>query len=108
MHTIINKSYVAPFLPMQVGGFRRIIVPPELGYLDGSWDKQGPKPTSFSVSLHPIILCMHAEAGLLHGAPPGCCWCCEGGPPVISRCCNSAAKLPGFRIIQQALSRVRA
>ena len=51
---------------------------------------------------------MHAEAGLLHGAPPGCCWCCEGGPPVISRCCNSAAKLPGFRIIQQALFSVRA
>ena len=55
-----------------------------------------------------IPLCMDAEAGLLHGAPPGCCWCCEGGPPVISRCCGSAAKLPGSRIIQQALFSVRA
>ncbi|KAF5833570.1 hypothetical protein DUNSADRAFT_10061 [Dunaliella salina] len=33
---------------MKVGGFRRVIVPPELSYPDGSWDKQGPKPTSFS------------------------------------------------------------
>ncbi|CAI5461128.1 unnamed protein product [Closterium sp. Yama58-4] len=33
---------------MKLGGVRRIIVPPEIGYPDNSFNKQGPKPTTFS------------------------------------------------------------
>lgn len=35
----------------QVGGIRRIVVPVELGYPNNDYKKQGPKPTTFSVSL---------------------------------------------------------
>jgi hypothetical protein len=34
----------------QVGGIRRIVVPVELGYPGNNYRKQGPKPTTFSVS----------------------------------------------------------
>ncbi|KAF5194586.1 Peptidylprolyl isomerase [Thalictrum thalictroides] len=33
---------------MALGGIRRIIVPPELGYLDNDVNKLGPRPTTFS------------------------------------------------------------
>ncbi|OIS98389.1 peptidyl-prolyl cis-trans isomerase fkbp19, chloroplastic [Nicotiana attenuata] len=33
---------------MAVGGIRRIIVPPELGYPDNDYNKKGPRPTTFS------------------------------------------------------------
>lgn len=33
---------------MKVGGIRRIIVPPEIGYPAGNFKKFGPKPTTFS------------------------------------------------------------
>lgn len=33
---------------MHVGGVRRIVVPPELGYPDNDFGKKGPKPTTFS------------------------------------------------------------
>lgn len=36
---------------MKVGGIRRIIVPVELGYPDNNFRKQGPKPTTFAVSM---------------------------------------------------------
>lgn len=35
-------------LGMKVGGIRRIIVPEELGYPEGSFDVVGPKPSNFS------------------------------------------------------------
>ncbi|PIA31403.1 hypothetical protein AQUCO_04900005v1 [Aquilegia coerulea] len=34
---------------MAVGGIRRIIVPPELGYPDNDFNKMGPRPLTFSV-----------------------------------------------------------
>ncbi|XP_016194803.1 peptidyl-prolyl cis-trans isomerase FKBP19, chloroplastic isoform X5 [Arachis ipaensis] len=36
---------------MALGGIRRIIVPPELGYPDNDFNKSGPRPTTFSVIL---------------------------------------------------------
>lgn len=33
---------------MKMGGVRRIIVPPELGYPDNDFNKKGPRPTTFS------------------------------------------------------------
>lgn len=39
-------------LVCQVGGIRRIVVPVELGYPGNNYRKQGPKPTTFSVSNH--------------------------------------------------------
>ncbi|KAJ7547149.1 hypothetical protein O6H91_08G071800 [Diphasiastrum complanatum] len=33
---------------MAVGGVRRIIVPPDIGYPDNDFTKKGPKPTTFS------------------------------------------------------------
>lgn len=33
---------------MKVGGIRRIVVPVELGYPDDSYNKQGPKPSTFA------------------------------------------------------------
>ncbi|EPS63301.1 hypothetical protein M569_11486, partial [Genlisea aurea] len=33
---------------MAVGGVRRIIVPPELGYPENDFNKKGPRPTTFS------------------------------------------------------------
>jgi hypothetical protein len=33
---------------MQVGGVRRIIVPPDLGYPDNDYNRKGPQPTTFS------------------------------------------------------------
>ncbi|MCO5583117.1 hypothetical protein L7F22_037025 [Adiantum nelumboides] len=33
---------------MSLGGVRRIIVPPEIGYPDNDFNKKGPKPTTFS------------------------------------------------------------
>ena len=35
---------------MKTGGVRRIVVPPEIGYPDNDFKKQGPVPTTFSVS----------------------------------------------------------
>lgn len=42
------RTHATLLLP-QVGGIRRIIVPPELSYPEkGKWDAQGPAPTTFS------------------------------------------------------------
>ena len=54
-HFVVGKGEVIPGFEeavkgMKVGGIRRIIVPPELGYPDNDYNKQGPKPTNFSVS----------------------------------------------------------
>jgi len=53
LHFVVGKGEVIPGFEeavkgMKVGGIRRIIVPPELGYPDNDYNKQGPKPTNFS------------------------------------------------------------
>lgn len=50
--TLGDGSVVAGFdeavRGMRVGGVRRVVVPVELGYPNGDFDKIGPKPTTFS------------------------------------------------------------
>jgi hypothetical protein len=61
---VVGKGEVIPGFEeavrgMKVGGIRRIIVPPELGYPDNDYNKQGPKPTNFSVSKYLLVFCMY-------------------------------------------------
>lgn len=44
----VIPAFEEAILGMSVGGIRRIIVPPELGYPDNDFNKKGPRPTTFS------------------------------------------------------------
>lgn len=46
-HEVI-PAFEEALLTMNLGGVRRIIVPPELGYPNNDFNKQGPRPTTFS------------------------------------------------------------
>lgn len=46
-HEVIS-AFEEAISTMNLGGVRRIIVPPELGYPDNDFNKKGPKPTTFS------------------------------------------------------------
>lgn len=46
-HEVI-PAFEEAIMTMNLGGVRRIVVPPELGYLDNDINKKGPKPTTFS------------------------------------------------------------
>jgi hypothetical protein len=63
----------------QVGGIRRIVVPVELGYPNNDYKKQGPKPTTFSVSLSPVVV----QHNALHASNPYC----QQGATCRDSCC---------------------
>ncbi|XP_015895932.2 peptidyl-prolyl cis-trans isomerase FKBP19, chloroplastic [Ziziphus jujuba] len=44
----VIPAFEEAVLGMALGGIRRIIVPPELGYPDNDYNKMGPRPTTFS------------------------------------------------------------
>ncbi|XP_021745527.1 peptidyl-prolyl cis-trans isomerase FKBP19, chloroplastic isoform X2 [Chenopodium quinoa] len=44
----VIPAFEEAVLGMSLGGIRRVIVPPELGYPDNDYTKKGPKPTTFS------------------------------------------------------------
>ncbi|KAB2035590.1 hypothetical protein ES319_D04G162600v1 [Gossypium barbadense] len=45
---VVIPAFEEAITGMALGGVRRIIVPPELGYPDNDFNKSGPKPTTFS------------------------------------------------------------
>nr|XP_043640246.1 peptidyl-prolyl cis-trans isomerase FKBP19, chloroplastic [Erigeron canadensis] len=46
-HEVI-PAFEEAVMGMSLGGIRRIIVPPDLGYPDNDYNKSGPRPTTFS------------------------------------------------------------
>ncbi|KAL0547416.1 hypothetical protein IC582_017350 [Cucumis melo] len=44
----VIQAFEEAVMGMTLGGVRRIIVPPELGYPDNDYTKKGPRPTTFS------------------------------------------------------------
>lgn len=44
----VIPAFEEAVLGMSLGGIRRIIVPPELGYPENDFNKKGPRPTTFS------------------------------------------------------------